>query len=177
MAFKFRKNLDGSAYTPSLIYGIGKNSIIFTIGDAVRWNTSGFLDLVDSTEQVAGIVVSAVDTNGLPVATDSGTTNTWTMGGSNQTITLNELAIIPAFPHYAFSCDTDTTMTESDFGKYFNINSTSDGIITSGESDTIGTLIFQLIGLDPDGDGDASKGLFRIVASQMGATTVASRAA
>ena len=177
MAFKFRKNLDGSAYVPTLMYGIGKNAIIFTIGDAVRFNTSGFVDLVDATEQIAGIVAAVVDKNGLPVSTDSGTTNTWTMAAANQTVALNEVSFIPAFPHYAFSCDSDVTQTESDFGKYFSINTTADGIITANESDTIGTLAFQLIGLDPDGDGDASKGLFRIVGSQMGATTIASRAA
>lgn len=177
MAFKFRKNLDGSSYTPSLLYGIGKDSIIFTIGDIVRINTSGYIDLSEANEQIIGVVVSVVDANGLPVTPDSGTTNTWTMASANTTSPKNQVAYIPAFPHYAWSADSDTTITVADLGCYFNANSTSDGIVTSGQSYTIGTLQFQCIGLDPNSDGDASMGLYRIVGSQMGATTIAAGAA
>lgn len=175
--FQFRKNLDGSSQVPSLLYGIGKSSVIFTVGDAVRFNTSGFIDLSHTAEQIIGIVASVVTSKGLPVDYDSGSTNTWTMTSSNETVNMYEVAFIPAFPHYAFSCDSDTTIEQASLGKYFQLASTSDGASTTTESDTIGTLQLQLIGLDPDGDGDASKGLFRIVASQMGATTIASRAA
>ena len=177
MAFKFRKDLSSSSQVPALLYGIGKSSVIFTVGDAVRFNTSGFIDLSEATEQIVGIVAAVVDKNGIPVAYDSGSVNTWTMGGSNQTDPMNQVSFIPAFATYAFSADSDTTIEQSSLGKYFGINTTSDGIITSGESDTIGTLAFQLIGLDPDNDADVSKGLYRIVGSQMGATTIASRAA
>lgn len=176
MAFVYRKNLDGSAYNPALLYGIGKNDIIFTVGDIVRFNTSGFIDLSTANEQIIGVVASVVDADGKAITPDSGTTNTWTMDDDNQTVNAYQVSFIPAFPHYAFSADSDTTIEQGSLGKYFNCNSTSDGIVTSGESDTIGTLQFQLIGTDPDGDGDVSKGLYRVVGSQMGATTIASRA-
>ena len=177
MAFNFRKNLDGSSQVPALLYGIGKNSIIFTVGDVVRFNTSGFLDLSEANEQVFGIVAGVVTSKGLPVDTDSGTINTWTMASDNQTVAMNQVSVIPAFPHYAFSADSDTTIEQASLGKYFNVNATSDGIVTSGESDTIGTLMFQLVGIDPDGDADVSKGLYRVVGSQVGGTTIATRAA
>jgi hypothetical protein len=175
--FIFRKNLHGTAEVPALLSMVAKDSIVFTVGDAIRLNTSGFLDLSTADEQIIGFVQTVVDKNGSPVAPDSGTTDTWTMGSANQTTTLNEIMFIPAFGDYAFSADSDTTITVADLGKYFNIKSTSDAIITSGESYTIGTLMFQCVGLDPNSDADASMGLYRVVASQMGQISQAAGAA
>ena len=175
--FTFRKNLDGGAYVPSLLYTVGKNSIIFTVGDAIRVNTSGFSDLATANEKVIGFVASVVDSNGIKLDPDSGTTNTWTMESDNETVNGYQVSYIPAFAHYAWSTDSDTTIELSSIGKYFNINSTSDGIVTSGESDTLGTLMFQLIGTDPDGDSDVSKGLYMCVATQMGASAQGNRGA
>lgn len=176
--FAFRKNLDGSAYVPALLYGIGKNSVVFTKGDAVRLNTSGFVDLATTTEQVIGIVAGVVNSQGASVDADSGTTDTYTMNSANQTTGGQyQVAFIPAFGHYAFSADSDTTIEQASLGKYFALNSTSDGVVTSGESDTIGTLDLQLVGIDPDNDADASKGLYRFVNSQMGQLALGNRAA
>lgn len=177
MAFQFRKNLDGSAYTPSLLYGIGKNSVTFSVGDAVRFNTSGFMDLATTTEQVFGIVATVVDENGIAISPDSGSTNTWTMASDNQTVDFYQVAVIPAFGHYAFSADSDTTIEQASLGKYFALNATSDGVVTAGESDTIGSLDLQLIGLDPDNDADTSKGLYRFINSQVGQSALGNRAA
>lgn len=176
--FSYRKNLDGSAYVPSFHYNIGKNDVIFTVGDAVRINSAGFTDLVESTEQIYGFVQTVVDKNGASVAPDTGTTNTWTMNASNQTSTsyMYQVAVIPALPHYLFSCDSDTTLAQADIGEYFGINTTSDGILTSGHSDTPGTLEFQLIGRDPDGNADASMALVRVIACQLGVIAVAANA-
>lgn len=179
MAFKFRKNLDGNPYSPALIYNIGKNSIIFTVGDVVRINTSGFVDLCTTTEQAFGIVAHVVDKNGKAVAPDSGTNNTWTMNSANQTSASYQyqVGMIPVFGHYAFSADSDTTIDQADFGKYYALNSTSDGVVTSGESDTIGSLDVQVIGLDPDNNGDTSMGLYRFVNTQVGQLALGNRAA
>jgi hypothetical protein len=174
--FIFRKNLHGTSETPALMEGVGKDSIVFTVGDVVRINTSGYIDLSTADEQIIGVVQSVVTSKGLPVAPDSGTTDTWTMSSANTTVGLR-IQFIPAFGDYAFSADSDTTITIADIGKYFNVKSTSDAIVTSGESYTIGTLQFQCIGLDPNGDADASMGLYRCVASQMGQTTIAAGAA
>jgi hypothetical protein len=98
------------------------------------------------------------------------------MGSDNATVG-KKIQFIPAFGDYAWSADSDTTITIADVGVYFNVKSTSDAIVTSGQSATIGTLQFQCIGIDPDGDADASKGLYRCVGSQMGQTTIAAVAA
>lgn len=175
--FAFRKNLDGSAHVPSLLYVMGKNSIVFTVGDVVRVNTSGFMDLATTTEQIFGVVQTVVDSKGKAISPDSGTTDTWTMASDNQTVNKYEVAVIPAFGHYAFSCDSDTTIELASIGKYFALNATSDGVVTSGESDTVGSLDCQLIGVDPDNDADASKGLYRLINSQLGQLALGSRAA
>lgn len=175
--FHFSRNLDGGAYTPSLLYMMGKNSIVFTIGDAVRINNAGNIDHSTADEQIVGFVQQVVTSAGKAKSPDSATTNTWTMTSDNVTVAGDLVGFIPAFAHYAFTADSDTTITSADLGKYFNIVSTSDGVITSGESYTIGTLMFQCIGLDPKGDADASFGLFRVVASQMGQITQADGAA
>jgi hypothetical protein len=174
--FKFRKNLHGTSATPALMEGVGKISVVFTVGDQVRINTSGYVDLSTADEQIIGIVQSVVDLNGLPIAPDSGTTDTWTMGADNATVK-KTIQFIPTFGDYAFSTDSDTTITIADIGQYFNGSTTSDSVLTSGQSYTIGTLQWQCIGLDPNGDGDASMGLYRCVASQMGQISQAAGAA
>jgi hypothetical protein len=174
--FKFRKNLHGTSETPALMEGVGKISIIFTVGDCVRINTSGYVDLSEANEQVIGVVASVVDSKGIPVTPDSGTTDTWTMGSDNATVK-KTIQFIPAFGDYAFSTDSDTSITIADIGQYFNVSSTSDSLVTSGQSYTIGTLMWQCVGLDPNGDGDASMGLYRCVGSQIGQTTIAAGAA
>ena len=175
--FRYKGNLDGNSGSPTLMQSRGKDSIIFTKGDAVRINTSGEIDLSTANEQVVGIVQEVVDSNGIAVAPDSGTLDTWTMDSDNSTVNAYQVRFIPAFPHYLWSVDTDTTITIADVGQYFNVKSTSDALVTSGQSYTIGTLMFQCVGIDPDSDGDASKAAVRCVGSQMGATTIATGAA
>ena len=175
--FKFKKNLDGGAYTPSNLAFMGKNSIIFKVGDVIRLNTSGHMDLSTANEQVMGIVATVTDANGIAKSPDSGTTDTWTMDSDNVTVAADLVHFIPAFAHYGFVADSDTTISTADLGQYFNVVSTSDGLVTSGQSATIGTLMFQCIGVDPLGNGDTSYGLYRCVASQMGQITQADQAA
>ena len=170
--FTFRKNLDGSAYVPSLLYFIGKNSVAFKTGDPVRINTSGFCDLSDAVgDTIVGIVQTVVDKNGKAVTPDSGTLNTWTMGGTNQTVTLNEVAIIPALPQYLFYNDADASLTQAMELKYFDLTVSTSQIDVGSATDTA-TASYRLVQRDPDDDGDASKGLFQIVESQLAPISV-----
>lgn len=164
--FAYRKNLDGSAYNPINMYVIGKNSIAFQVGDLVRINTSGFMDIVDATEGIAGVCVSVVDKNGLPVTPDSGTTDTWTMNSANQTDTNYQYKVvfIPALPNYLFYNDADDSLTATMEFQYFDTTDEND--VNVGSATDTATAQVRLISRDPDGDGDASKGLFQIVESQ-----------
>jgi len=163
--FQFVKNLDGSAYVPSNMYKVGKNGGVFTIGDVVRINTSGFCDVVDAnTEAIVGVCTGVVDGDEKAIAPDSGSTNTWTLEDDNQTVDGYKVAFIPALPNYLFYNDTSGDLTATMEFQYFYITSESQVDGSSGTDSHVEQ--FRLISRDPDGDADASKGLFQIVQSQ-----------
>jgi len=166
--FSYARNMDGSAYVPSLIYVIGKNSVTFTMGDAVRINTSGFVDIATAGEGVCGFVSQVVDTDGGSISPDSGTLHDYTMNSANQTSTSYQYRIgfIPALPNYLFYNDADEDLSESDIGMYFNAISESQ--IDGGSNHDTTQQTFRLWVYDPDSDADASKGLFSVVESQFG---------
>ena len=167
--FEFRKNLDGSAYVPSLLYKIGANGVTLTIGDPVRVDADGFCALADAiTDGIAGIVVQVVDKNGKSIDPDSGTLHDYTMGAANETTATQQYKVgfIPALPQYLFYNDADDTLTRTMEFQFFNITAGSAQIDVATATDTANEQ-FRLIERDPDHDGDASKGLFQIVESQM----------
>jgi len=63
-----------------------------------------------------------------------------------------------------FSNDSSGTLATTNLLQFFDLTD-EDTINQSSASDTSGQ--FQLIGLDPDNDGDVSKGLFRIAESML----------
>jgi len=168
--FRYRKNIDGSKDAPTLLYAVGKNSIVFQVGDLIRINTSGFADVVDATEGAAGVIAQVVDTNGLAIDPDSGTTDTYTMASDNQTVALKNVAYMPALPHYLFYNDADASLTRAMELEYFDTNDENDVDVATA-TDTWSAQV-QLVSRDPDGDGDASKGLFRIVETQFGSVGI-----
>lgn len=164
--FSYRKNLDGSAYVPSLMYVVGKNSVAFSKGDLVRVNTSGFADIVDATEAIAGVCVGVVTAKGAAKAFDSGTVDTWTMTSDNQTSAADLVAFIPALPNYLFSADGDADTAAGDVFAYTDSTDENSPANSFGDA----TAQLRLIERDPDHDGDASKGLYQIAESQFGVT-------
>jgi len=170
--FYYRKNLDGSAYNPINMYTIGKNGIEFRVGDPVRLNTSGFIDLADAvTNGIIGICVGVTDKNGIAIAPDSGTTDTYTLNSANQTDTdyMYKVVYIPALSNYLWYNDADDSLTATMEGQFFNITAGSAQIDVATATDTAYEQ-FRLIERDPDHDADASKGLFQITESQFGTT-------
>jgi hypothetical protein len=160
MAFLFKKSLV-SKDEPTLLYFIIDNSDEITIGDAIMINTDGHAVVATATEEVAGIAVTVVDKNGAKVDFDSGSLNTWTVGTDNETVALKQVAIIVS-KDALFSNDSAADLATTNLLQFFDL--TSESQISSSGGDTSGQ--FQLIALDPDGDGDASKGLFKIAESQ-----------
>lgn len=173
--FSYRKNLDGSSEAPTLKSVIAKNSVAFTVGDMVRHNTSGFGDIVDADEDISGVLVGVVDQNGKAIDPDSGSLDTYTMDSDNQTAAAKKykLSYIPALPHYLFYNDADGALTEIEVLQNYDLV-TSDQVQASSAADSQKQV--QLVEWDPDGDADASKGLFRVVETHYG-TVNAYRAA
>lgn len=164
--FSFRKSLDGANVAPATLRVIGKNSVEFAKGDAVRINTSGFVDVCDAGEGIAGFVVGVENRDGTPVAYDSGDIDIWTMASDNQTVAKKMIVFIPALPQYLFFNDADGNMDEAHVGLYFDLASHSQ-VDEDTHSDTTQATV-RLWQYDPDGDADASKGLFQVVESQFG---------
>ena len=163
--FKFRKSLDGNPAPVSLEF-IGKNSVEFQIGDLVRINTAGFCDVSDSGEEIVGVVEGVVDKNGINVDPDSASTpDVFTMASDNQTVAQKRIKVCPALPQYLFYNDTDGSLAQSNLLQYADV-ANANQVTTGGLTDTA-TAQVRLIQLDPDNDGDASKGLFQIVESQL----------
>jgi len=162
--FQFRKSLVSSE-EPALVYFIIDNSDTITIGDAIMVNTDGHAVVATAGEEVAGIAAQVVDSNGKDIAPDSGTLNDYTVDADNETVDAYEVGIIMS-KDIMFSNDSSGTLAATNRMQFFDLTSESQ-IDQSSASDTAGQ--FQLISLDPDGDADASKGLFKIAESQFDA--------
>lgn len=188
------KNLSGTDAASTIDVRVA-NSVTLDLGDAVRVNTSGFLDTADAGETVAGIlqgfkVITAGNVDGVnPFSLGADVTGlTLTddyriaVSASNQTRTdaylVGVVEIDPAGSILYYN-DADEDLDATDDFAYFDVVSGSEGQIdASTVSNANGQ--FQLVSRDPDNDGNASKGLFRINESQFTAgldTATAKRAA
>ena len=161
--FSFRKNIHGTSEVPAMFEITGANSIIFQVGDLIRVNNGGFGALVTTGDLVLGVVQSVVTPKGAPVDNDSATTDTWTMASDNQTVAQNRVQYIPALSDYLFFNDSDDTLAATNLFQYFPVNDENDVNGSSSSDSTVDTV--RLIEIDPDHDGDASKGLWQIVES------------
>lgn len=92
--------------------------------------------------------------------------DTVAVSSTNQSdATRNIKAEIIVNPDVLFYNDANGDLAATNEGQLFDTVAAGDQIDQSSASDTSGQ--FQLIERDPDGDGDASKGLFRIAESQL----------
>lgn len=156
--FAFRKQIDGTnGYVLMQIPAVA--AVVYQKGDLIRVNADGKASLVTTGDLVLGVVESCVTAKGIPVTPDSGTTDTWTAPAG----TTNVIQYIPALPQYLFYNDSDDTLAQTNLFQYFPVNDENDVNGSSSSDSTIDTV--RLIELDPDHDGDASKGLFQIVES------------
>ena len=160
--FQYRKSLI-TKDEPTLVYFIIDNSSTITIGDAIMIDSNGHAVVATAGEEIAGIAAQVVDKNGIAIEPDSGTTDTFTVESDNETDKMYKVGIIMS-PFALFSNDSSGTLATTNLLQFFDLTD-EDTINQSSASDTSGQ--FQLIGLDPDNDGDASKGLFRIAESQL----------
>lgn len=160
--FSFRKNLL-TKDSPTILEFIIDNSDTITIGDAVMINTDGHVVVATAGEEVLGIAVGVVDKNGKGISPDSGTLADYTVDADNETVDQVKVQVI-VDKYSLFSNDSNGTLATTNLMQFFDLTSESQ-IDASSASDTTGQ--FQLVGLNPDGDSDASKGLFRIAESQL----------
>ena len=160
--FSYRKSLI-TKDEPTLLYFIINNSSTITLGDAIMIDSNGHAVVATTGEEVAGIAAQVVDANGIPVEPDSGTTDTYTVDSDNETVKKYQVGLIVS-PFALFSNDSSGTLATTNLMQFFDLTD-EDTINASSANDDKGQ--FQLVGLDPDNDADASKGLFRIAESML----------
>ena len=174
MAFEYRRHLLGLTTGAVIDKGmIINNSETITFGDSVQLDGNGHVIVGTAGEEVLGVVIGIIDANGNNITSPAADVD-GTVSGTGLTLTYvsaadNETdkkvrAQVMVDKNAEFYNDSSGTLAQTNLLQFFDLASESQ-IDASSASDTNGQ--FQLIEIDPDGDGDASKGLFKIAESQL----------
>jgi len=173
--FEYRKNLLGAQSAPTPIKVLVANSATIKIGQSARVNTSGLAVQSAVGDAVLGIITGIVDNDNIPVNAFGYTGATGHTNSGDDTVTTASNNATRARAVYAeitvaldpilFYNDASADLAQTNLMQFFDHDSDGDQIDFSTASDTSGQ--FQLIQLDPDGDGDLSKGLFRVAEPQL----------
>lgn len=176
--FFFREGLNGLEHVGNLEVIIAGSATV-TIGDLVRVNNAGLLVTCAAGEAVAGVLTGIVTKDGVSAfspraestsiagATITGddTITTASDNASNAAKNLKGQIIPDVSGQILFYNDADNTLAQTNLFQMFDV-ANGDQVTVGGASDSNGQV--QLMAIDPDGDGDVSKGLFRIAENQYG---------
>jgi len=175
--FRFRKSLIGLEH-PATDNFLLAGSATVKIGDLVRVNTGGLLVRCATGEIPCGVLVGIVDQNGINVFSPraQGTAGA-TLTPDDQVATsstnatdatrklMGQVSVEVAGTNLWFN-DADNDFTISNLFQTFDV-ANGNQVTFASASDTTSKEV-MLYAIDPDGDGDASKGLFRIANNQFG---------
>lgn len=172
--FSFRQSLIGTEH-PAPLNFILAGSATVKIGDLVRVNTAGLLVRCATGEVPAGVLVGIVDQNGMNVFSPRaqgtlGATLTYddqiataSDNATNATKNLKGQVVIDTSGNCLWYNDADGNLAQTNLFQFFDV-ANGNQVTQASASDANGQV--QLVELDPDEDGDASKGLFRINENQ-----------
>ncbi len=175
--FDFRKTFNGLEHPGTQDFILAASATV-KIGDLARVNTSGYLVRAETGTSPIGVLVGIVDQNGINVFSPraSGTTGstltpddqiaTSSTNTSDATRKLKGQVIVDVSGTCIFYNDADTTLAQTNLLQFFDV-ANGNQVTVGSASDANGQV--QCIGIDPDGDADVSKGLFRINESQFNA--------
>jgi hypothetical protein len=165
--FRYSRNLNGGEEALLQMSFMIKNSGTLTIGDAIK-TASGYADVCGAGDRVLGIAEGFIQPNNLPVnhrreghgATVSGSGLDLTVVTASDNQTVDKLRVqVRINPSALYVAVGDDDLSQALIGTFFDTTSAGDVIDTS-TSGASGQ--FLLLALDPDGDGNAKKGLFAI---------------
>lgn len=174
--FSFRKGLNGLEHVGSEDYLLAGSATV-RVGDLVRVNTSGLLVRAASTEAPLGVLTGIVDSAGInafspraqgtsgATITGDDTIATASDNATNAAKNLKGQVAVDVSGQLLFYNDADSTLAQTNLFQFFDV-ANSNQVTVGSASDANGQV--QLMELDPDGDGDVSKGLFRIAENQFG---------
>jgi hypothetical protein len=154
------------------------DSATFTIGDAVQVDTDGLLVRATASEEVLGVLVGIVSDNDINVfSLDSGsapiagstltgddTITTSATNSADATRSVNGKVVLDPAGSLLWYNDSSGTLAQTNLCQFFDNDADADQIDQTTGDDSTGQ--WQLMELDPDGDSDVSKGLFRIAENQ-----------
>jgi len=177
--FYYRGSLLGVSSSPVLTDFLIDDSATLTVGDAVTIDADGNVDVVAAGGSVLGILMGIVDQDGINVFETgrAGGTSGATLTGDDTVLTsstntsdatrkLKARVAITWGLNSKWYNDTDGSLAQANLGQFFDTDAGGDQIATGTASDASGQ--FQLIEIDPDGDADASKGIFIVNECQYG---------
>lgn len=174
--FEYRGQLNGADNPITLTVPIGTSKTI-KVGDAVKldaFSDGGGIERATSGEEILGICVGIVDKNGIDLdntsadnydGTWTSSTKTYVAASDNMTDKLVS-GLVVVDKNAIWYNDTAGSLAAADILKFFDLTDQDQVADQNGDNDA-GALI--LIKRDPDGDGDASKGLFIIAESELDA--------
>lgn len=172
--FSFRRCFIGQEH-PGIFYYRVANSSTIKIGDAVRLNTNGFLVRAGAGNPVLGIVESLYNDQKLNVFSLGAGTAGASLSPDDQVVTASDNQTRADYVQAGvymdpsgsllFYNDANGDLATTNLLQSFDVVAGSGQIDQATASDTNGQ--FQLIMLDPDGDADASKGLFRVAEGEL----------
>lgn len=175
--FSYRKSLNGNEH-PSRLDVLLAGSATVKIGDLVRVNTSGLLVRCATGEAPVGVLVGLVDQNGINVFSPraQGTTGA-TLTPDDQIATASDNAtaatknlkgqiIVDVAGLNLYYNVADAALAQTNLLQFFDV-ANGNQVTVGSASDSNGQV--QLLGLDPDGDGTTTKGIFRVNESQFNA--------
>ena len=170
--FRFRKSVYGGDQPAGLRFRVA-NSVTLKFGDAVRIDTSGFLNTVGVGDPVLGICTGFVNNDGINIFSLGANQSGGTLTPDDQVATASdnesrsaadgfiegEVVVDPSGSILWYN-DADGDLAQAQVNALYDVLAGADQIDQSSVEDTSGQ--FQLVSIDPDGDADLSKGLFRI---------------
>lgn len=176
IGFQPRKNLKGTGMVAPTMRRLLSASTTYTLGDMLTNDTAnGYIDPATTSGEIAGVLTGFVDREGLPLDSHGAVAHGGTKSGKPgvfgsetvATASTNVSAdlvygLVVIDPDVLYKGDADGSLTAAMIGKYFVL--ADEQTVDQSSAGTFGQLI--LMGLDPDNEGDASMGLWKIANSQ-----------
>lgn len=171
--FKYRGQLNG-AENPVILTAIIANSQTVVEGRMTKlqvFSSGGGVLPATAGSTIFGFVQGIVDQKGIDLDNTKETLDgTWSSADKSYTASADNMtdkkiaAKVIIDPFALFYNDTAGDLAIADKFKFFDL-ATAAQVADQNGHDTAGAV--QLMELDPDGDGDASKGIFRIAESAL----------
>ena len=173
--FEYRGQISGGKENPVMHSVLIGNTQTVKVGDAVKlvaFSSGGGLCRATAGEEVLGILVGIVDKNGIDLDNTS-TDNydgTWTSSSKTYVTSADNMTDklvrgqVVVDKEAKWYNDSAGTLAAADEYKFFDVTD-QDQIADQDGADNAGA--FVLLERDPDGDADASKGIFKLAESEL----------